>query len=261
MPFLPKIDVLIPVIEKDLNTLPFVIRGVKRNVTHPIGQIFIVAPRSKKIMAFCKRRNCTFVDENSVLPIRKHHINYRSRKWSGWVLQQLLKLSGDKICTQEHFLVIDADTVLIRPHIFSQNQKTIFFCRNWSHQEYFRTYQRLLGKEASSRPSFVTHYMLLQKSKLSHLKKAIQLRHKTSWYSAIIKSINKSRPFGFSEFETYGNFVRSHYPGQYILRRSLNKAIRGNAWDISGDDVKQLSKRYRSISFHKRRGYYYKRAT
>ncbi len=44
-----KIDVLIPVIEKDLKVLPFVIDGVRKNVKHPIGNILIVAPPSEKI--------------------------------------------------------------------------------------------------------------------------------------------------------------------------------------------------------------------
>ncbi|MFY0545837.1 DUF6492 family protein [Brevibacillus sp. H7] len=253
-----KIDILIPVIEKDLKTLPFVVHGVRRNVKHPIGQIFIVAPRSKRIMRFCKQMNCTFMDENSVLPIRKQNIRYRTKRWSGWILQQLLKLSGDRFCSQNFFLVLDADTVLIRPHIFRLNQKTVFYCRNWSHHQYFRTYQKLLGRKAASRPSFVNHYMLFEKSKLSQLKRAIQARHKTSWHSAILKCINRSKLFAFSEFETYGNFVRSKYPGRFILRRSLNKMIRGDARNLSGSTVKRLTKKYRSISFHKRRWYYRK---
>jgi hypothetical protein len=255
---LPKIDILIPVIEKDLETLPFVIQGVKKYVRHPIGQIIIVAPRSKRIMTFCHQKKCIFIDENSVLPIRKNTIKYRTTRWSGWILQQLLKLSGDQLCSQHFFLVIDADTVLIRPHIFRRNQKTVFYCRNWSRNEYFKTYRRLLGKKAASRLSFVNHYMLFEKSKLQQLKRAIETRHKTSWYSAILKSINKSKPFGFSEFETYGNFVRSTYPGQFIFKKSLNKMISRDVRTVSAPDVKRLSKKFRSISFHKRRWYYRK---
>ncbi len=257
----PKIDVLIPAIEKDLRTLPFVVSGVLKNVKHPIGEIIIVAPRNKKIMALCHRKKWKFVDENSVLPITKNDIHYRTKRWnrSNWLFQQLLKLNGDKLCSQNFFLVIDADTVLIRPHIFRINQKTVFYCRNWSHKEYFTAYKKLLGKQATSPLSFVTHYMLFEKSKLKRLKQAIASRHHTSWYSAIIKSVNKSSNFGFSEFETYGNFVRSHYPGQFIFRRALNKGLQTNASALSGLRMQQLSKKYRSLSFHKRRFYLIKK--
>ncbi|MBP1995302.1 DUF6492 family protein [Paenibacillus eucommiae] len=252
-----KIDVLIPAIEKDLGTLPFVIDAVKKNVMHPIGDILIVSPRSEKIIELCKRKGCKFVDENTVLPITKKHIHYRSKKWdrSGWLFQQLLKMSGDSLCRSNYYLVIDADTVLIRPHIFRTNEKTLFYCRNWSQPEYFKTYKKLLGKKAKSSSSFVTHYMLFERSKLVKLKKAIEAKHHKSWYSAILKSINKSKQFTFSEFETYGNFFYSKYPGGLILKKALNKSFNMNAGQLSKSKIKVLSKKYRSVSFHKRKWY------
>ncbi|TXK84817.1 DUF6492 family protein [Paenibacillus sp. N3.4] len=252
-----QIDVLIPAIEKDLGTLPYVIDAVRKYVKHPIGQFLIVSPRSAKIMDMCKRKGCTFVDENKVLPITKKDIHYQSKTWdrSGWLFQQLLKLNGDKLCRSKFYLVIDADTVLIRPHIFRANQKTLFYCRNWSQEEYFKTYRKLLGRKKSSSSSFVTHYMLFEKSKLVKLKKAIEAKHQTSWYKAILRSMNKSRQFAFSEFETYGNFLHSAYPGQLILKKALNKGLHMNVTQIPKSKVSQLAKSYRSISFHKRKDY------
>ena len=52
---LPKIDILIPAIEKDLGTLPFVIDSVRKQVRHPIGKFMIVSPSSKKIRALRQR--------------------------------------------------------------------------------------------------------------------------------------------------------------------------------------------------------------
>lgn len=43
-----RIDILIPAIEKDLETLPYVIDAARKQVKHPIGQILIVAPKRKK---------------------------------------------------------------------------------------------------------------------------------------------------------------------------------------------------------------------
>ncbi|WP_027416273.1 DUF6492 family protein [Aneurinibacillus terranovensis] len=253
-----KIDVLIPVIEKDLKVLPFVIDGVKKNVKHPIGDIIIVAPNNGKIKKLCRQKKCTFVDENSVLPITKKNIPYRTKKWdrSGWLFQQLLKLSGDSLCSQNFYLVIDADTVLIRPHIFRQNQKTVFYCRNWSRAEYFKTYKKLLGKRAGSRLSFVTHYMLFEKAKVLELKRAIEAKHKTNWYRAIIRSIDKSKQVTFSEFETYGNFLYAKYPGKLIQKKALNKGINRNVAKITPFNVKQWAKKYRSVSLHERRWYF-----
>lgn len=61
----PKIDVLIPAIEKDLATLPLVIDNIRRYVKHPIGSIYIVSPVSTKIRKLCSLKNCIFVNERS----------------------------------------------------------------------------------------------------------------------------------------------------------------------------------------------------
>lgn len=252
-----KIDVLIPAIEKDSGTLPYVIDAIRKHVKHPIGSIMIVSPNSQKIKNICRHKGCRFINETAVLPITKKHIHYRSRKWdkSGWLYQQLLKLGGDSLGSQKFYLVIDADTVLIRPHRFRTDGKTVFYCRNWSQNEYFKTYKKLLGTKASSPVSFVTHYMLFDKSKLAKLKKAIEARHHTSWYRAIIRQSDKSKPFAFSEFETYGNFLYSRSPGRLILKKALNKSLNMNASQLSPSKIKKLAKKFRSISFHKRKWY------
>ncbi|RIE04885.1 hypothetical protein D3H35_05330 [Cohnella faecalis] len=59
-----------------------------------------------------------------------------------------MKLGSSSIATQRHFLVVDADTVLIRPHRFYADGKHLFYCRSWSQPEYFVTYRKLLGKKA-----------------------------------------------------------------------------------------------------------------
>ncbi|NEW04778.1 hypothetical protein GK047_01940 [Paenibacillus sp. SYP-B3998] len=252
-----KIDILIPAIEKDLGTLPFVIDAVRKYVKHPIGEILIVAPKRKKMIEICRRKGCKFVDEDKVLPLTKKDINYRSKTWdrSGWLFQQFLKLSGDSICSSNFYLVIDADTVLIRPHTFRSAQKTVFYCRNWSQDEYFKTYKKLLGRKPSSSLSFVTHYMLFEKSKLVQLKRAIESKHGTRWYLAILRNMNKSKQFAFSEFETYGNFIHAAVPSKLILKQALNKGLHMNVTQISKSQVALLSKKYRSISFHKRKDY------
>ncbi|RAP75125.1 DUF6492 family protein [Paenibacillus montanisoli] len=252
-----KIDVLIPAIEKDLVTLPYVINAVRKQVKHPIGRFLIVSPNRTRIKALCKRKRCTFVNENRVLPITKYHIRYRSSKWdlSGWMLQQLLKLSGDKLCSSKYFLVIDADTVLIRPHVFRSGGRTLFYCRRWSQPEYFRTYRKLMGRRAARPASFVTHYMLFERSKLRQMKNAIAAKHGTSWYRAILKSMNKTKKYAFSEFETYGNYLYSRNPGGVGIRKALNKSLNMSVRQLTAQKRQSLARSYRSLSFHKRKGY------
>ncbi|AEI43713.1 DUF6492 family protein [Paenibacillus mucilaginosus] len=252
----PAIDVLIPAIEKDLHTLPYVIDSIRAFVRHPIGRIYVVSPDSRRIRALCAKKKCTFVLETRLLPLTKSRIRYRSRTWdrSGWLYQQLLKLSGDRVCRRS-FLVVDADTVFIRPHRFRIGGRPVFYCRNWSQPEYFRTYRKLMGRRKTAPRSFVTHYMLFERSKLRSLKKTMEKRHGRPWYKAILKSIDRRKQFGFSEFETYGNYVYAHRSKSCILRSARNKALSSHPSRLKGSLVRRLSKAYRTVSFHQRSVY------
>ena len=224
---LPRIDVLIPAIEKDLRTLPHVVESVRLHSRNPVGEVIIVAPRKPSIQSLCRKNGWRFVDENTVLPITKQNIKYRSASWerSGWLFQQFLKLSGDKLCKADFFLVIDADTVLIRPHVFRSGGRTFFYTRGWTQPEYLRTYAKLMGSKPSSPRSLVTHYMLVEKTKLRELKQDIEARHGKSWYKAIFHSIDQTKQFGFSEYETYGNFVYSRNQAGVRLIPALNRSL------------------------------------
>ena len=256
------IDVLIPVVEKDLDVLPYVIDAARKNVRHPIGEIFIVAPESSKIQNLSIEKNCKFIDENTILPITKKDIDYCPKKRnsyvdrSGWLFQQLLKLSGDTLSSREGYLVLDADTVLIRPHIFEQNNKTVFFLRSLYYRPYFETYLKLLGENAigpSRSTFFISHYMFFKKKRVAELKKLIETRHQTDWYSAILDSMNKKKWDSFSEYETYGNFMLKNYPEQIILKSRRNLGLkRSSIKNISRINIKELANKHgiRSMSFH-----------
>lgn len=252
-----RIDVLIPAIEKDLKTLPHVVEGVKRHVRHPIGQVLIVAPKKGAIVDLCRKKGYRFIDENTVLPLKKQDIRYSSKHWerSGWLLQQLLKLSGDRLAGTKHFLVIDADTVLIRPHTFLSGGQTSYYTRSWSQPQYFVTYNKLMGKKASAPRSFVAHYMLFDKQKLRELKNDIERRHGKRWYKAIMESMNKKKQFAFSEYETYGNFVFGRYPGSVRLKPALNRELHSEASSLTENKRRSLAAKYRSVSFHERKMY------
>ncbi|MCZ8520407.1 MULTISPECIES: DUF6492 family protein [Paenibacillus] len=252
----PVIDVLIPAIEKDLHTLPYVIDGIRKYVQHRIGQILIVAPDSGRIRALCARKGCRFVHENTVLPFTKKNIHYRSRTWdrSGWLYQQLLKMNGDTV-SRRSFLIVDADTVFIRPHRFRIGNKPVFYCRKWSQPEYFRTYRKLMGRKTTAPRSLVTHYMLFERAKLKRLKRNIERRHGMPWYKAVYRSIDRRKQFGFSEFETYGNYVYALNPKRCILRTSRNKSWSSHPSRLTGKRVRRLAGKFRSVSFHQRQIY------
>lgn len=247
------IDIFIPVVEKDLEVLPYTIHYARKNLLHPIKNVYIVAPESEKIRDCAKQMGCVFIEENTVLPFTMQDIDYfpGNSDRRGWLFQQLLKLNADEICECENILILDADTLLMRPQSFFYKDQVILNNSEECYYPYRVMYHDLIQEEAKGDFSFVTHMMLFQKSKLNDLKTHVENVHGKIWYEAIFDLIDKNEYSAFSEYETYGQFVSSRYKEEFVqlyffnvglLReKSLKKILMGKH---------PLSKAIKSCSFH-----------
>jgi len=218
------IDVVIPIIAKDLKILPLCLEGVRNCVRHIIKNIYIVAPDQEEIKTFCKENGLEYVDEKTVFgysPKELNIITTNGDNRSGWLFQQFVKLSG-KVGTCRHYLCIDADHVLIHPHVFLTNQQqTVFYLSYEEHKPYYENIHRLLPDVKLANMSYVDHKMLFDREKLRELHSEIsRCNNGKPWQQAIIDSIDRSQLAGFSEFETYGNFVKDK-----VLRPWLQKRL------------------------------------
>jgi hypothetical protein len=246
------IEVIIPAAEKDAAVLPYVIAGVRKNIRHPITRIRIVSPKSTQIQKVCFKKNCQFVDERSVLDVTPESINLKINgvDRSTWIFQQFLKWSGDKFSEQAHYLVVDADTVFIRPQVFEIDGKTVFNFSNEYHQPYFDIYQRLLGEAPRFPLSFTSHQMLFEKRKLAELKAKIEGAHQCDWKVAILKNIAPDEVSGHSDYETYGQYVFAHYRNEVFIDYWFNSSRRRK--DLRYFFLLEFLYRhfYKSMSFH-----------
>ena len=193
-------------------------------VAHPIKQIYIVAPAQQEILEFCKANGLIFIDENSVFgysPMSLNIITNEGRNRSGWLFQQFVKLSG-KIGSCRYYLCIDADHVLIRPHVFlTEKNETVFYLSYEENQFYYDMIHRILPELEILNLSYVDHKMLFDKEEVSLLQKAICKNcGVNNWQKAVIGNLDLRATSGFSEFETYGNFVQKK-----VLRPWLQKRL------------------------------------
>ena len=225
------IDVVIPIIAKDLHILPLCLEGVRHQVPHPIQQIYIVAPAQQEIIQFCEERQLQFVDETSVFGYgpKDLHLQIQTSDGhtldrSGWLFQQLVKLSG-KVGTCRYYLCIDADHVLIRPHVFlTEDQKTVFYMSYEEHQPYYDHIRQLMPDLSLAPLSYVDHKMLFDKEQLEMLHQELT-REGQSWMDTILKSYDRLQPSGFSEFELYGNFVQDKVLRPWLQKRLSYKKL------------------------------------
>ncbi len=246
------IDVVIPIIAKDLRVLPLCLEGVRRCVPHPVSAVYIVAPDEPEIRQFCRDRDLLFVDERSVFGFAPSSLGLLvtdgdgSRDRSGWLFQQLVKLSG-RVGTCRHYLCIDADHVLIHPHVFlTADGRTVFYMSYEEHRPYYENIARLLPGLPLAPLSYVDHKMLFDKEQLRQLHTALGDREGHPWYQTVIDSYDRRCHAGFSEFELYGNFVKEKELRPWLQKRlpysriadydTLCRRYAGSRWSLTFPD-------------------------
>ncbi len=246
-----KIDLVIPVLEKDMIVLPYVINSIRKYINHPVGEIKILSPESEKLREFCNNNRCMFVNEDDVLPIKMKDIDYKvdGVNRAGWLFQQLLKLSGPLISSENNYAVLDADTIFLKPFTFEHNGKYIFDMADEYNLAYFHTYVKLLGFELASPLSFIAHHMIINQEILQEMKDLIEKQHNKKWYEAIIDVTDKSIQSGFSEFETYGNFMFNKYRSKMIMEYWYNVPYGRNKFHAVEKFIKQYKKTHKTLSF------------
>jgi hypothetical protein len=188
--------------------LAVTIEGVRRNLAHPVGTVWVVTVPESKSARVAAERGCRIVDEGGMLPIGPDDIDYHfgSLVRSRWLFQQLLKLSADTISSRVHVLVIDADTVLVRSLTFTSRGKIVLFHSLEYHQPYFDAYCAATGRAPAIRVSCTTHHLLLRRSRLVRLKSLMEHTRSVPWWQVVLDTCMYEAISGFAESELYGNY-------------------------------------------------------
>jgi hypothetical protein len=245
-----EIDVVIPIIKKDLAILPLCFEGIKACVNNKIKGIYIVAPQDENIISFCEMHHVNFIEEKKVLGIAPTDINLiientgSQYNRSGWLFQQLLKLSGT-IGTCDNYLCIDSDHILVKPHTFIDvKSKPVFYMSSECHEAYYKNIRKISHLKQLSPLSYVAHKMIFNKKILTELHAELEQKTGKKWIDAIIDNYDRKEGAGFSEFELYGNFTKHK-----ILRPWKQLALSYKSLDTYDTLQKKYSNRYNSITF------------
>lgn len=140
---------------------------------------------------------------------------------AGWYFQQFLKLQfafldpGD-----DYYLIWDADTVPLRPMRFFDGEGRMLLTKAAEHHPpYFETYQSLFGSSPNYECSFIAQHLIVQKSVAREMMELIERRvaGAGNWAWKIMSALKPVHPNLFSEYETYGNFIKNRYPERVAL--------------------------------------------
>lgn len=140
---------------------------------------------------------------------------------AGWYFQQFLKYGFHTVSNDnEHFLIWDADTVLLRPlKFFDDAGRPIYTRAEERHPPYFATFKALFGVEMRQEFSFISQHQIINKRILREMLSLIEERNGgKAWPWAIMDNLWGSGSNLFSEYETYGHYLKWRHPSDFALR-------------------------------------------
>ncbi len=240
------LDVVIPLVEKDLITAEKTVESIRAMVLHPIQNIYIVAPESEKIRSFCHQQGCIFILENEAVE------NYEElKKQGGWILQQFIKLNADQYTQSDNILVVDGDTVFLRPQVFIDDTKNTYtFHIHSDYTDIRKKFTRDLFKTNQYfKLDFISHHMVFKRKWLKELKEKISEINKCSWQKALLNQATLNK-MGFSEYDIYAHYVFSKYRDFTRLRSSANTFIFRDKFQFFELYRSIYSADYKSVSSH-----------
>ena len=179
---------------------------------------------------------------------------------AGWFYQQFLKMAYAFKSDNEYYLVFDSDTVpLNNIKYFSEDGKPCFITKVEYHKPYFDTLDVLTeGKvrRVDKNISYIAENMIINKKIMVEIIDMIMNNQNLKgdlFFEKILYAISKDvvKYTGFSEFETYGNYIMTNYPSTYN-RMKLRTQRRGTFLFGPLPNSEQLewaSKDYDIISF------------
>lgn len=181
------------------------------------------------------------LDEENVLPGLTYNsvydyifsLKHGAVKRTGWYYQQFLKMAFALCCEDEYYMVWDADTIPLKSLTFfdSDNKPFLDYLENQNADlTYFETLANLMPNNPVMRVkklSFVTEHMVFNTKimrELIYKLSSYGIRKNVDFWKNILLAVNSKKlgVSGFSEFETYANYVLNYYPNTYHLRKWNN---------------------------------------
>jgi hypothetical protein len=239
------LDVIIPCGPKDVQMLPVCVEGVRRFVTHPIKRVIVVTDNVSLVSKVLpKDFQAQVVHENDWLA----HLSLQ-HKIRGGVLQQLIKLEARRHVELDHFLVVDADTCILKPRAFKLKRKYILRYTDSYERKYDHAIRSFMPGIPREAVSFVAHHMLFNRHILTNFIARWQQNCGRNWIECAIDLDNKTL-FSFSEYELYANSLISAHPDKVCYEYWRGVDVKGPGSPSSIDEVRRRFPDAASASYH-----------
>jgi hypothetical protein len=216
-----RVDLVTTCLKRDLPILKIAHANVRRFL--PVRNFYVItAPRDFGTFEEAFGREVQLLNEEEMIPgvtlskLKVIPLARFAQGGHGWYFQQLLKFQfAFQQPEDDHYLIWDADTVPLRPLQFFDAQGRMLLTKAQEyHEPYFLTYEKILGRPAPREFSFIAQHMLIKKSVLRGMLGEIE-RHcagDENWAWKIMRNLAGEGSNRFSEYETYGHYLKEKHP-------------------------------------------------
>ena len=182
-----------------------------------------------------------------------------SNEKNGWLRQQFVKLQLHHMFDDEHYLIIDGDTLLRNTYHFDI-QKPTLFTNIHCYEPYFYFMDKCLGLKKKNTFSFISPLFLFEKTVLEQLETYCMKRNGCSIVEFYQKHkwLDYEPTAPFSEFEIYGTFATqilnkdyNYVDYRFVVTKNLlqefsatdkNLVLQGDSSFITQKDWKRISR-------------------
>jgi hypothetical protein len=264
---LPSIEVLIPCVAKDVAVVSIAVASTTIGIENPIQRVVILAPMRDHQDLFPLARDGVqlVADEEQELPLAFRAVEeLLPPNRRGWVKQQVLKLAFVARSQANGVLVLDADTVLLKPRVWLEGRRQLLVVAHEYHLPYLAHTERCLGPYGIDEGiSWVTHHQLMQPRIVREMLKVIQERS-----GPVVKADNAetldvdgaleawirlgdfTKSSAISEYHTYGAFLRQFERDNCVVARWSNAVFSPSEIDLQLPEISRLFESYMSASGH-----------
>lgn len=258
-----KFDVIVPMTPDNLPVFRMNVEWMKKNLS--CRRILVIG--AEALAEPSRDLGVEFIQEDTLiegmtLKNIKARIEERlgNGKRAGWYFQQFLKLAYAYVCEDEYYIVWDADTVPLHKIPHMTDGHPVFTKKEEMEPAYFETLDRLFDGEVKrcGEFSFICENMIMNvrimKEMLEDIMNQPGLQGDSFWERILSAVSDENLPgSGFSEFETYGNYVMTYYPELYRLRtlRGMRKGAEFFGMSPSHKQLEWAAKSYDTIAFER----------
>jgi hypothetical protein len=212
-------DIVIPIGPNDIEFIHEQIKYTKKNI---IGyrKIYLISYDPTLSID-----NCITINEN-IFPFSLKTISnfFGESKHNGWYLQQLFKLYSGFIIPDilDKYLVIDCDTIFLKPTIFIENNKCLYNYGNEYYSPYFQHMSKLdnnFTKQIYNK-SGICHHMIFEQKYINEIMNIVENNHNDKFYNIFLKCVDTNfyKSSGASEYELYFNYIIKYHNDNITIR-------------------------------------------